>query len=74
MPSPENDPHVEARREPARGGRSPSPSSSTKEQRRVIELMRRRGRGSSPTALYTRLQELEQELERLRRGARRGPA
>lgn len=74
MPDPENDPYVQARRELARRVSSPGPASLVKEQRRVIELMRRRARGSSLTALSSRMQELERENERLRRGPHGGAA
>jgi hypothetical protein len=70
MPGPENDPYAEARRELERRALSPRPASLIKGQRRVIELMRRRAGGSSPPAtLYSRLQALERENDRLRRGA-----
>jgi hypothetical protein len=45
-------------------------SSRQHEQRRVLELMRRRGRASSVEVLKTHMQELEREIERLRRGTR----
>jgi hypothetical protein len=71
--SDENDPYVAARRELAR--REPAgPTSRTGQQRRVIELMRRRASGSSLAVIYDRLQELERENEQLRRGAHHGPA
>jgi hypothetical protein len=44
-----------------------------KEQGRVIELMRRRARGSSLASLYSRMQELERENEQLRRGPTEAP-
>lgn len=67
MPGAENDPHVRARGDLAR--RVPGLAPSAKEQRRVIELMRQRARGSSLGTLYNRMQELERENERLRRKA-----
>jgi hypothetical protein len=69
MADPENDPYVQARRELARRVTSPNPTALVNEQRRVIELMRRRARRSSSLAsLYSRMQELERENERLRHG------
>jgi hypothetical protein len=44
------------------------------EQRRVIELMRKRARAATPTGLRSRLSELERELEERRRGAPGGTA
>jgi hypothetical protein len=51
----------------ARSARSSDPDSRRKEQLRVLELMRRRARGSSVAALRSQMQELEREIERLRR-------
>jgi hypothetical protein len=61
MPDPDNEPYVQARRELARRVSSPDPASLVKEQRRVIEVMRRRARRSSLAALSSRMQELERE-------------
>jgi hypothetical protein len=73
MPDPENDSYVQARRELARRVASPGSTSLMKEQGRVIELMRRRARGSSLASLYSRMQELERENEQLRRGPTEAP-
>jgi hypothetical protein len=44
------------------------------EQRRVIELMRKRARAATPAGLQRRLEELERELEERRRDAPGGTA
>ena len=74
MADSENDPYVQARRELAGRAASPSPIALVKEQGRVVELMRRRARGSSLAALYSRVEELERENERLRREPHGGAA
>ena len=74
MSDPENEPDVRARRVLARRVPSRDSASAVKEQRRVIELMRRRARGSSLIAPYSRMQELERENEQLRQGPHRGAA
>jgi hypothetical protein len=71
MSGSESDPYVKARRE--LGRRVPS-AGLLREQRRVIELMRRRARTSSLAELYSRMQELERENERLRGGPHGGAA
>ena len=68
MTSAEQDPYLQARRELARRVGSPRAPSLMNDQARVIDLMRRRARKSSVAAVYSRLQELERENERLRRG------
>ena len=74
MASSGDDPYVQARRELARRIPSRGPAPRAREQRRVIELMRRRARGSSLASLYSRLQELERENEQLRHGSHGGAA
>jgi hypothetical protein len=62
------DPYLQARRELARRVGLPHTASLMGDQARVIDLMRRRARRSSLAAVYSRMQELERENERLRRG------
>jgi hypothetical protein len=51
----------------ARGVTSTKSGARQPDQQRVLELMRKRGRGSSLAALRSHMQELEREIERLRR-------
>ena len=67
MTSAERDSYLQARRELARRVGLPHPPSLMNDQARVIDLMRRSARDSSIAAVYSRLQELERENERLRR-------